>query len=357
MTTFEPADAANPADPAYPAEPLRVGILGAARISDLSIVSPAKATGTRLVAVAARDPLRANEFADAHGVERVHATYDELLADPEVEAVYNPLANGLHGTWNLRAIAAGKHVLSEKPSAANAEEARGVRDAAADRGVVLMEALHYPYHPRWHRLRQLVAAGRIGAVQRIVSPMAMHDPGPDDVRWQWDLAGGATMDLGCYSLSAMHLLGDLLGGPPRIVSARADERVGHPGVDERLAVEVEFPSSATGLAASDMAADVWDFGLTITGTEGEIHLDEFLRPHLDDRITITTDAGQEVERLGRRSSYTYQLEAFARAVRGGERPVTDADFAVTMAETIDAAYAAAGLPRREPTSLNTQPPR
>jgi predicted dehydrogenase len=337
-----------------PVEPLRVGILGAARISDLSIVAPAKATGTRLVAIAARDPLRAKEFAVAHGVERVHATYDDLLADPEVEAVYNPLANGLHGIWNLRAIAGGRHVLSEKPSAANADEARIVRDAAAAQGVVLMEALHYPYHPRWYRLRELIASGRIGAVQRVVAPMAMHDPGPDDVRWKWELAGGSTMDLGCYSLSAMHLLGDLLGGPPRIVSARADERAGHPGVDERLAVEVEFLSGATGLAASDMASDVWDFGLTITGSDGEIHLDEFLRPHLDDRIVITTaDGGQQVEELGRRSSYTYQLEAFARAVRDNAALVTGGDFAVTMAETIDAAYAAAGLPRREPTPTLT----
>jgi len=107
-------------------EPLRIGILDAARIAELSIVTPAAATGHRLVAVAARDDGRARSFADTHGVERIHETYDALLADTEVEAVYNPLANGLHGPWNLRAIRAGKHVLSEKPFAANAGEAREV---------------------------------------------------------------------------------------------------------------------------------------------------------------------------------------------------------------------------------------
>src|SRR5690348_8456713 len=110
-------------------QPLRIGILGAARIAELAIVKPAHATGTRLVAIAARDPQRAAAFAAAHGVERVASSYTELLADPEVEAIYNPLPNALHGPWNLAAVNAGKHVLSEKPFAANADEATEVRDA------------------------------------------------------------------------------------------------------------------------------------------------------------------------------------------------------------------------------------
>lgn len=112
-------------------EPLRIGILGAARISGASLIGPARATGHRVVAVAARDRSRAEAYAAEHGVERVAESYAELIADPEVEVVYNPLANGLHGPWNLAALAAGKHVLSEKPSASNAEEAAEVREAAA----------------------------------------------------------------------------------------------------------------------------------------------------------------------------------------------------------------------------------
>ncbi|HEV3463343.1 MAG TPA: Gfo/Idh/MocA family oxidoreductase, partial [Actinomycetota bacterium] len=107
-------------------EPLRIGVLGAARIAALAIVDPARTTGDRLVAVAARDRRRAEAFAASHGVERVLDTYADVVTDPEVEVVYNPLANGLHGPWNLAAIAAGKHVLTEKPSASNAEEAREV---------------------------------------------------------------------------------------------------------------------------------------------------------------------------------------------------------------------------------------
>jgi predicted dehydrogenase len=138
-------------------EPLRIGILGAARIAGKAIAEPAKLTGARLVAVAARDSDRAEAFAAEHGVERVHASYDDVINDPEVEAIYNPLANGLHGPWNLKAIAAGKHVLTEKPSASNATEAAQVRDAARERGVTVMEGFHYLFHPVTRRLQERLA--------------------------------------------------------------------------------------------------------------------------------------------------------------------------------------------------------
>ena len=136
----------------HPMEPLRIGVLGAARISDKAIIEPARNTGHRLVAVAARDRNRAEQFAQDGNIERVLDSYQEVIDDPEVEAIYNPLPNGLHGPWNLRAIAAGNHVLSEKPSASNAAEARDVRDAVNASGVKFMEAFHYRYHPVMKRM-------------------------------------------------------------------------------------------------------------------------------------------------------------------------------------------------------------
>ena len=134
-------------------EPLRIGVLGAARIAEAAIAAPARLTGTRLVAVAARDRTRAEAFAATHDVERVLDSYTDVLADPEVKVVYNPLANGLHGPWNFAAVAAGKHVLAEKPSASDAAEAREVRDAAARAGGIMREAFHYLYyHPVARRL-------------------------------------------------------------------------------------------------------------------------------------------------------------------------------------------------------------
>src|SRR4051794_2804588 len=205
-------------------EPLRIGILGAARISGRAIVEPAKLTGARLVAVAARDAGRAETFAAEHGIERVHASYQDLLADPAVEAVYNPLANGLHGPWNLRALAAGKHVLAEKPSAANAREARLVRDAAAGAGTVFMEAFHYPYHPLFRRVVELLEQGVIGEVRHVETFLGMPAPPSTDPRWSLDLAGGSTMDLGCYALTAAALLGRFAGGTPELSAGRAEER-------------------------------------------------------------------------------------------------------------------------------------
>src|ERR671939_350995 len=148
-------------------EPLRVGILGAARIAELSIVKPAHVTGTRLVTVAARDRRRAEAFAAEHGVERAVDSYAAVLADPEVEVVYNPLPNALHGPWNLAAIEAGKHVLSEKAFAANADEAAEVRDAAHRTRLVVVEGFHYLYHPVTRRLHELLASGELGELIRV----------------------------------------------------------------------------------------------------------------------------------------------------------------------------------------------
>ncbi|MGH2814099.1 MAG: Gfo/Idh/MocA family protein, partial [Actinomycetota bacterium] len=206
--------------------PLRIGLLGAARIAALAIVDPAHTTGDRLVAVAARDRRRAEAFAASHGVERVLDTYADVVADPEVEVVYNPLANGLHGPWNLAAIAAGKHVLTEKPSASNAEEAREVRDAATAAGLTLLEGFHYLYHPVTRRLHELLATGELGQLRRVEVDMVIPAPADEDPRWSLELAGGALMDLGCYSLHAHRMLAPWAGGPPRVVAARGGERAG-----------------------------------------------------------------------------------------------------------------------------------
>ncbi len=330
-------------------EPLRIGLLGAARIAGLSIVSPAAATGHRLVAVAARDEGRARAFADEHGVERVVPDYAALVADPEVEVVYNPLANGLHGRWNLAAVAAGKHVLTEKPSAADAVEARMV--AAAVRrgaGTVFMEAFHFPYHPLFRRVVDLVADGAVGEVRHVEAHLGMPAPAEDDPRWRLDLAGGSTMDLGCYALAAVRLLGDLAGGEPEVRAAQARERAGHPGVDETLRADLAYPSGASASASSDMAAPGWDFHLTVSGTEGLLHVPEFPRPHLDDTLVLERRGGEQVEHLGTRSSYTYQLEALAAAVREGAPVVTDANWSVGTMDLVDAAYRAAGMDPRAP---------
>jgi predicted dehydrogenase len=327
-------------------EPLRIGILGAARISGRAIVEPAKLTGARLVAVAARDADRAEAFAAEHGVERVHTTYHDLLDDPEIEAIYNPLANGLHGPWNLRAIAAGKHVLTEKPSASNAAEATQVRDAVRTSGLVFMEAFHYAYHPVMRRLQELIAKGELGDLQHVEATMVMPPPPENDPRWSLPLAGGAVMDVGCYALHAQRMFAPYAGGAPKLISARAGERKRLPGVDEWLNADLEFPQGATGTVRTSMAAESVEFSLKVVGSRGEAFAPFYVLPQNDDRVIVTTKEDTWVEHLGTRSSYTYQLEAFAGAVRNGAPVITDADDALATMELIDACYLAAGMAPR-----------
>lgn len=332
-------------------EPLRIGVLGAARITALSLVEPALITGHRLVAVAARSPERAAAFAAEHGIERVHETYADVIDDPEVDAVYNPLPNAMHGEWNGAVAAAGKHLLSEKPAAANDAEMRTVADAVRAAGIVWLEGFHYPYHPLFLRVREIIATGGIGEVRHVDAPLWMPAPPDKDPRWSLELAGGATMDLGCYSISCLRLLGDHLGGEPTLVSATAVERAGRPGVDESLTIQVAYRSGATGSGGSDMAYAGRNFTLTVTGSQGSIECPMFAVPSEDDTLFLRRDEHDDVvEHLGRRTSYTYQLEAFAAAVREGSAVVTDIDFSVANMAMVDEAYVRAGMAPRQPVS-------
>ncbi|WP_308282760.1 Gfo/Idh/MocA family protein [Pseudonocardia nigra] len=311
----------------------------------------ARLTGARLVAVAARDRARAEAFAAEHGVERVLASYADVLADPEVEAVYNPLANGLHGPWNLAAVAVGKHVLTEKPSASDAVEARAVRDAAADAGVVLMEAFRYLYHPVTRRLLDVLGSGEIGELRHVEVHMGIPAPADADPRWSLALAGGGLMDGGCCGLHLHRALAPFAGGEPRILAAKGRERAGHPGVDEWVEAELAFPGGATGVVHSSMAADDVRMSCRLVGSRGEATAPFFVLPHRDDRVLVTAGGTERVEELGRRPSYAYQLEAFTAAVREGVPVPTDADDAVATAELVDDCYRAAGFDPRPRTVL------
>ncbi|MGK2868453.1 MAG: Gfo/Idh/MocA family protein [Mycobacterium sp.] len=324
---------------------LRIGVLGASRIAESAIVGPAAELGHRLVAVAARDRSRAEAFAQKYGVERVHESYQDVIDDPEVDAVYNPLANSLHAPWNLAAIAAGKPVLSEKPFARDRSEAVEVAQAADSAGVTVMEGFHYFFHPVTQRAFQLAADGALGEIRRVEARMAMPEPGPDDPRWSLELAGGALMDLGCYGLHIMRTLGRLgLGGDPSITDARAELRT--PGVDASCDVELAFPGGATGLSTNSMTAPEYSFTLRLVGSTGEALVHDFIRPSQDDRLTLSTPTGTAVEQHGTRASYSYQLEAFAAHVQHGTPLPLGTDDAVANMALVDAAYRAAGLDPR-----------
>ena len=322
-------------------DPLKIGILGAARIADDGIVDPSRVLGHRLVAVAARDRSRAEAFAAQRGVEKVHQTYAEVIDDPDVDVVYNALVNSLHAHWNQYALNAGKHVLSEKPFASNATEALLVRDVARTAPGQIVEGFHYLHHPVNQRLQELVTSGELGDIQRVDIELSIPAPPDSDPRWSLELAGGATMDLGCYVLSAARQVGRWLGATPSVVSAEAILR--RPQLDSAMRVELAYPNGEKGQLHWDMNAVDRHMIWTVVGTTGTAAVPAFAVPHMDNRILITRNGSTEEQVLGDRTSYTYQLAAFAETLRSGADFLIDIDDSVANAELIDEVYRRAGL--------------
>jgi len=333
-------------------EPLRIGALGAARITPAALCKPAsRFPGAEVVAVAARDHARAEKFAAKHGIGVVHDSYEALLADPQVEAVYNPLPNGLHGRWTLAALAAGKHVLCEKPFTANAEEAEQVAAAASASGLVVMEAFHYRYHPLVTRLLEIVG-DELGAVRRVETRMCIPLPMRNDIRYDLALAGGALMDVGCY---AIHQLRTLAGAEPEVVSAEV--KTIRPGVDRWAKAEMRFADGSTGaIECALLSGKVLTLGARVEGERGELKVTNLTGPQYYHRVVVKTRdprsgvTARRSEKVKGESTYWYQLEAFTKAVREGGPVLTPPADSIANMEVIDAVYRAAGLEPRQPSS-------
>ena len=212
--------------------------------------------------------------------------------------------------------------------------------------MTVLEGFHYLHHPVTRRLLELLASGELGELRRVEVDAVIPAPADNDPRWSLELAGGALMDLGCYALHAHRVLAPWAGGPPRLVAARGGERAGRPGVDEWLEAELEFPNGATGTARCNMAGDRDRWPFRIVGTRGEATAANFVQPHVDDRVLVSTEAGERVEELGGRSSYTYQLEALRAHLRDGAPLPLRPDDAVDTMTLIDACYRSAGFAPR-----------
>ncbi len=326
---------------------LRIGILGAARIAPAALIKPASDNAeVEIAAVAARDTTRAQAFAARHGIASVHPSYEALIADPSVDAIYNPLPNGLHGRWTRAALAAGKHVLCEKPFTANASEAREIAQLAAASDRVVMEAFHYRYHPLALRVEEIVASGELGTLQRVETALCFPLPKFSDIRYNFSLAGGATMDAGCYAVHMARTFGG--GETPEVVSATAKLR--DPSVDRAMTAELRFPSGHTGSVQCSMwSSALIRISARVVGSSGEVRVLNPVAPQAYHRLTVRAGGGRRVEKFPRRASYAYQLDAFAGAVLRGEAVKTSPEDAVENMAVIDAIYQAAGLPLRQPS--------
>lgn len=325
---------------------MQIGVLGAARITPPALIRPAKKNADVVVAaVAARDVSRAQAFAAKHDITRVHDSYAGLLDDPDLDAIYNPLPNGLHGKWTRAALAAGKHVLCEKPFTANAAEAREIAALAAGSDRVVMEAFHYRYHPLALRTEQIIASGALGKLKRVEAALCFPLPKFSDIRYNYALAGGALMDAGCY---AVHMARTFGGSTPEVTSAQAKLR--DPQIDRAMTAELQFPEGHSGqIRCSMWSARLLEISARVIGERGELRLFNPVTPHFVHRLAVRSAEGKRVERFSRRPSYAYQLDAFAAAVRRGEPVKTTPEDAIENMTVIDAIYQAAGLPLRQPS--------
>jgi len=326
-----------------PVDTVRIGILGAARIAPSALIKPARNNREAVVAaVAARDRDRAAAFAAKHDIPDARTDYAALIADPDIDAIYNPLPNGLHAKWTIAALEAGKHVLCEKPFTANTKEAEDVAAVAERTGLVVMEAFHYRYHPLTCRMREIVESGELGPIRRVETGLCFPLPRFSDIRYQYALAGGATMDVGCYTVHLARVLGC---EEPEVVSAAAKLRT--PDVDRAMRAELQFPSGHTGRITCSMWSKwVVQTYARVTGTRGEIRVINPTAPQIWHRMRVTSDGRSRQEKFPRRATYEYQLDAFCAAVLRWEPTLTPPADSIANMRVLDAIYLAAGMQPR-----------
>ncbi len=327
---------------------IRIGVLGASRIAPFAVINPArKHPEVEVTAVAARELSRAQRFAARHAIPQAYGSYADLLTDPAIDAVYIGLPNALHGQWIAAALDAGKHVLCEKPLAANAEEAATVAELVAARAdLVVMEAFHYRYHPLTARMLKIIESGELGTIERLEASFCFPVPPPGNIRWSYELAGGALMDAGVYPI---HLLRTLTGAEPEVVAAEAQTR--RPDVDRVFRAALTFPSgTAARITTSLWSRRIFSARVVVVGSAATMDVMNPFLPHVWHRLVLRTgQRRQRTEYVPRRpSTYTHQLRAFADAVLRGAPVLTSVSDAIATMRVIDACYAAAGLPRREP---------
>ncbi|MBL8270848.1 Gfo/Idh/MocA family protein [Steroidobacter sp.] len=323
------------------AHTLRIGILGAARIAASFVAGARQSARVDVVAVASRDVARAEVFAQTHQIARA-LTYEQMLASPEVDAVYIPLPNSLHAPWSIAAARAGKHVLCEKPLALSEEEALGMFAAADAAGVVLLEGYPFLFQPQTLEIERLVAAGTLGRVQTIFAACGFTLSNPDDIRFDPALGGGALLDAGCYPVSFIR---QLTGTRPVRVSASARWQR---GVDETLTATLEFANGIIAQLSCSFASGLHRTALiTCSGgiieTDYSNHTARSSAPHF--RLRRGSDWRNETEivPVPREDGFRAEVDAFAEMIAdpGSEslaaRRAASLDNAWTLAAILAAA--------------------
>jgi len=313
---------------------LRLGLLSTANINRLVLAGARASDDVEAVAVASRDEAKAESYAREHGLERSYGSYEALLADEEIDAVYISLPNSMHVDWSIRALEAGKHVLCEKPFSRRPEDVARAFDAAERAGRVLAEAFMYRHHPQAAIVAGLVAEGAIGRLRAIRAAFSFPLADLENVRMRPELDGGALMDVGCYCVSGARLLA---GEPERVYG---EQRLGPTGVDTTFVGTLRFPGEV--IATFHCSMDLPNRQeLEALGEDGTLLVQAPWRVDLGGDVLLRR--GGEAERVDvpEADAYRLELEDLAAAIRGDGEPLLGRDDAVAQARVIDALYRSA----------------
>ena len=313
---------------------MRLGLLSTANINRAILAGAAKTDRVDVVAVGSRDAERAEAYAAEHGIATAHSSYQALLADPDVEAVYISLPNGMHHEWTMQALAAGKHVLCEKPYTRHPGEAEEAFDAADAAGLVLAEAFMYRHHPQTAAVARLVADGAVGRLCAVKATFTfpLHDL--SDVRALPELDGGALMDVGCYCVSGIRLL----AGEPEHV--RGEQVTGTTGIDMAFHGTLRCADDVVGQFEASFRSPQRQ-SLEAVGETGVLVVEAPWRLDLGGSVTLRRDGETEVVEVEGADSYTRELENLADAIEGRAPALLGRADAVAQARVIDALYRSA----------------
>lgn len=329
---------------------VRIGVLGASGIAPQALIRPvrrrqaalAAAAGVELSAVGARSAERAAAYASTWGFSHSYGSYDGLLADPEVDLVYNSLPPSEHARWTIAALEAGKHVLCEKPFTMNASEARAVTETAERTGRRVVEAFHDVYHPLSTAVRE--AAGPLGRLTRVDVEFSATIPfDPRSIRHDPAVGGGALMDLGCY---CVHELRHFFGTEPEVVSAQAT--LNELGADMTIEAVLSFPTAHGPVAAtlrSSMEPEALVSSLHAEGEHGVLDAASLVFAHQGHSIRTVVDGLERRATVAGRETYDHQLDALLEGLSSGASLLTEGADSVANMTVIDAIYAAAGIDR------------
>jgi predicted dehydrogenase len=313
---------------------VRLGLLSTANINDEILAGAGESDRVDVVAVGSRDGDRAEAYAAEHGIGRAHGSYDALLGDDGVDAVYISLPNGLHHEWTLKALRAGKHVLCEKPYSRRPAEVEKAWDAAEAAGLVLMEAFMYRHHPQTALIERLVREGAIGRLVSVLSTFTFLLSDLTNVRALPELDGGALMDTGCYCVSGSRLL----AGEP--LSVLAEQVTGPTGVDMALYGTLRFENDVVAQFDTSFVAPRRQY-LEVVGEEGVLVVHSPWRVDWPGDVELVRDDTVEIVDVPVANSYRLELENMADAIAGAAPPLLGRDDALGQARAIDALYRSA----------------